>query len=120
MFVKNINQCKAFIANDGCTIREWIHPDKDKLDLPYSIAMATVKAGQRSYKHKLKQTEVYLITSGSGRMHINDQQQYVAAGDSIVIPADAIQWIENCGEDDLIFIALVNPPWTEQGDIRLE
>ncbi len=119
MFVKNINDCVEFTANDGCRIREWLHPENDKVDLPYSVAMATVDSGQESYKHKLTQTEIYLITAGQGRMHVNDNEQDVNTGDVVVIPANAIQWIENTGKETLQFIAIVNPPWTEEGDKRL-
>ena len=119
MFVKNINDCIEFTANDGCRIREWLHPKNDGIELPYSIATAIVDVGQQSYKHKLEQTEIYLITDGQGRMHVNDDEQIVSAGDAIVIPAKAIQWIENTGKESLKFIALVSPPWTEEGDVRL-
>ena len=119
MFVKNINDCPEFTANDGCQIQEWLHPKNDSIDLPYSIAMATVEIGQRSYKHKLQQAEIYLITAGQGRMHIDDEEQDVSTGDAVYIPPLSIQWIENNGEEDLRFVAIVNPPWTEEGDIRL-
>ena len=82
MFVKNINDCPEFTANDGCRIREWLHPKNDKVELPYSVATATVESGQQSYKHKLEQTEVYLITAGQGCMHVGAEEQIVNAGDA--------------------------------------
>lgn len=119
MFVKNINDCAEFIANDGCRIKEWLHPKNDPVDLSYSVAMATVDVGQTSYKHKLEQAEVYLITSGQGLMHIDAEEKQVKAGDAIYIQPLSIQWIENNGQEPLGFIALVNPPWSSEGDIRL-
>lgn len=120
MFVKNINDCPEFIANDGCQIREWLHPKNDPVDLPYSVAMATVAIGHKSYKHKLEQTEVYIIFSGQGTMHINDEEQTVMAGEAVIIPEGAVQWIENTGDEELCFIAMVSPPWTNEGDIRID
>lgn len=120
MFVKNIGDCAEFIANDGCHIRELLHPDKDTVNLPYSIAHARVEPGKHSYRHYLKQDEVYYILEGHGRMHVDDEEQDVAAGDAIHIPAGAVQWIENTGAGILDFLALVNPPWTEADDIRLD
>lgn len=120
MFVKNIEACSEFIANDGCRIKEWLHPKNDSVDLPYSVAMATVDAGQASYKHKLEQAEVYLISSGQGIMHIDEEIKDVKAGDAIYIPSQCVQWIENTGNEPLCFIALVNPPWTEAGDNRID
>jgi len=120
VLVKNINNCPEFTANDGCKIQEWLHPEHDAVELPYSVAMATVDVAQHSYKHKLEQAETYLIMSGTGRMHIDDETQNVSKGDAIYIPPLAIQWIENTGEEALQFIAIVNPPWTDAGDIRLD
>ncbi len=119
MFVKKTSECDAFVANDGCSIRELLHPKNDAVDLPYSLALATVDIGAKSYQHKLEQTEVYHILQGQGRMFIDNEDSEVGTGDVIVIPAEAVQWIENIGSDALIFIAIVSPPWTKGGDVRL-
>lgn len=119
MFVKNIDNCPEFIANDGCRIKEWLHPKNDAVELSYSVAVATVDVGQHSYKHKLEQTEVYLITSGQGIMHIDDEETEVKAGDAIYIEPSSIQWIENNAQEPLCFIAIVNPPWSDDGDTRI-
>ncbi len=119
MFVKNIDNCAEFTANDGCQIREWLHPKNDAIDLPYSVAIATVDVGQQSYKHKLKQAEVYLITTGRGLMHIDDEEREVKAGDAIYIEPSRTQWIENIADEVLCFTAIVNPPWSDEKDIRL-
>jgi len=100
VFVKKISACNSFVANDDCTIRELLHPKNDAIDLPYSLALATVDVGSKSYQHKLEQTEVYHILQGH-------------------IPAEALQWIENIGSEPLIFAAIVSPPWTKDGDVRL-
>ena len=120
MFVKKTSECDAFVANDGCTIRELLHPKNDPVDLPYSLALATVDVGQQSYQHKLQQTEVYHILQGYGRLFIENEDREVRVGDVIVIPAETLQWIENIGYEALIFSAIVSPPWTEDGDVRLK
>ncbi len=119
MFIKNINDCEEFTANDGCRIRELLHPANDPVELSYSIAVARVDAGRQSYMHKLQQGEVYCILQGKGEMHIENEVELVSTGDLIVIPANSVQWIKNVGEGELIFTAIVNPPWTQEGDMRL-
>ena len=119
MFVKNLYDCDEFTANDGCNIRELLHPDKDSVVLPYSIAYARVEQGKSSYRHKLKQTEVYFIIKGSGRMYIDEESRDVGHGDAVVIPARATQRIDNTGSETLEFIAIVNPPWRTEDDVRL-
>ena len=112
MFLKKLNECHEFTANDGCKIRELLHPHNDPVDPGYSIAFARVTYGGRTIKHKLKQSEVYYILSGPACMHIDD--------DVVFVPANAAQWIENKSNMDLEFLAIVCPPWQKQDDIRLE
>ena len=116
MFVKNLNACHEFTANDGCLVRELLHPKNDPVDLGYSLAVARVHAGKRTWQHKLVQTEVYYILSGQGRMHIGNETREVSIGDVILIPPGAVQWIENTGNSELKFLAIVSPPWREQDD----
>ena len=116
MFVKNLNDCREFTANDGCQIRELLHPKNDPVDLAFSLAVARVPAGERTRRHKLIQTEVYFILAGEGRMHINSETREVGANDMILIPPQAVQLVENIGDDELRFIAIVSPPWGEQDD----
>jgi len=119
VFVKKLKDCEPLIANDGCIIRELLHPANDSVDLPYSIAIATVEKNQQSYAHKLEQDEVYYILQGEGCININDETRFVSSGDIIVIPANSSQWIKNEGKNELIFAAIVSPPWTKEGDIRI-
>ena len=119
MFVKKLSECPEFTANDGCQIRELLHPNNDPVVLPYSLAQASVAVNSSTYQHRLEQTEIYHIQQGEGLLHVNDESRKLQAGDVAVIPAKAIQWIDNIGDSPLIFTAIVNPPWTEEGDTRL-
>ena len=120
MIIKHLSDCSEFTANDGCRIRELLHPKNDAIELPFSLAIAVVDAGQRTYKHKLDRDERYYILSGKGEMHIDDESSSVVPDDLVHIPANAIQWIENTGNEPLRFMAIVNPPWDEAGDLRVD
>ena len=52
-------------------------------------------------------------------MHVDDEERVIAAGDAVLIPGGAVQWIENVGSDILRFVALVSPPWSAATDARL-
>ena len=118
MFIKRLDDCVEIIANDGCHLKELLHSDRDDVELPYSLAYARVEAGKGTHPHKLAaQDEVYTILSGAGVMHIGEEREEVGTGDTIVIPAGAEQWIENTSEGELVFTALVSPPWREEDDI---
>ena len=116
MFVKNLSNCPKFTANDGCKIQEWLHPKNDPVDVPYSVAVATVAIGQSTHQHKLNQTEVYLILNGEGLLHVADQIQHLKKNDAVLIPGNQVQWVENIGDIELTFMAIVSPPWTEEND----
>jgi len=118
MFIKHEMDCPEIIANDGCRLRELLHPERDPAEISYSLAMAYVEPGKATYKHLLRQTEVYYILQGIGRMHVGDEAQEVNEGDAVVIPKNKEQWIENIGENVLVFAAIVSPPWRAEDDIR--
>jgi len=119
MFTKSLADCPPLLANDGCRIFELLHPAKDAVELPYSFAIAEVEAGESSYRHRLRQTEIYFILDGRGRMHVDGETRELGVGDICVIPAEAEQWIDNIGNTRLRFVALVNPPWRAEDDERM-
>lgn len=120
MFVKSESACPQQRANDGCMLRELLHPDREELALPYSLAVAEVAVGACTYRHRLRHAEVYYILQGRGVMHIEDETRLLQVGDCVVIPAALTQWIENAGGEVLKFIAIVSPPWHIDGDERLD
>ncbi len=61
MLIKNSSKCLEFVARDNSLLRELLHPDKDAVDLSYSIALARVKPGKTTLWHRLKSSEVYYI-----------------------------------------------------------
>ena len=87
MLIKRMDACEEIVANDGCRLRELLHPDRDEADVGYSVALAWVDPGERTLPHVLRnQTEVYLVLQGTGRMHIGDDSAGVAEGDLVVVP----------------------------------
>ncbi len=111
MLVRNLQDCAEFLAGDRTRLRELLHPDKQPLDLRYSLAHAIVDVGQTSTPHSLKTSEVYYILSGEGEMHIDEEMEKVGPGDAVYIPPDAQQYIHNCGDEPLIFLCIVDPAW---------
>ena len=63
---------------------------------------------------------MYIVFSGQDVMHIDDENQEVDAGEEILLLAEATHWIENTGEEDLCFIAIVNLPLSGTGYIGVK
>ena len=120
MNVIQLDTCPLFTAGDGTELREMLHPDKSEVALRYSLAHATLPAGHRSLKHRLRTSEVYYILSGSGIMHINAEESRVNPSDTIYIPPHATQWIENDGDEPLLFLCIVDPAWQKEDEVILE
>ena len=118
LFSKHLDDCEEIIANDGCRLKELLHPKNDLLDLPYSFSVATVEPGKSTYRHTLKQSEVYFILEGQGRLHAGSEITDLVKGGSALVLANQEQWLKNTGDSDLEFIVIVSPPWREEDDVR--
>lgn len=97
-----------FPIPEGCAVLETWNRAEDEA---VSIARARVAVGVRTRPHSLDgSVERYLIVSGTGIAHIEGlAPETVGPGDAVVIPAGAVQWIENSGAEDLVFYAICTP-----------
>ena len=120
MLIARSGDCAEITANDGCRLRELLHPAKDASGVPYSLALAWVEPGRSTFQHRLTaETEVYLVLAGKGRMHIGSEAREVQPGDAVVIPGGEVQWVECTSDEPLHFAAIVSPPWRAEHDERL-
>ena len=120
MFIRSIHDCSYFQAFDLTTLYELLHPARDRLELPYSIAHAVLKPGKESLPHILKESsEVYFILEGQGIIHIDDESAYVGQGQAIYIPPGSRQHIKNTGAKDLKFLGIVHPMWRKEDEVIL-
>ena len=116
MFMKDLKDCEEFTGGDRTRIREILNPLKEKLGLRYSLAHAMLKEGEKSLPHRLKTSEVYYILRGRGMMHINDEQREVSERQAVYIPPNAVQYIENTGGVELLFLCIVDPAWRKEDE----
>ncbi len=117
MDIRHLKDRPAFTAGDGCTLRELANAATEKASFRYSLAHAVVAVGQKTAPHRLKTSEVYYILTGEGKMHINEETAEVRSGDMVDIPPMALQWIENTGREDLVFLCIVDPGWRKEDEI---
>lgn len=121
MRIRKLSDCPEITAGDGTRLRELLHPNRNyPFGSRYSLARATVTAGHASVKHRLRTDEAYYILSGQGIMHVDEDSAQVGPGDVVEVPPDSIQWIENAGPDDLVFLCIVDPAWRAEDEEILE
>ena len=103
---------------DKCVLGELFHPKNLKVPVMsrYSIAHAKVAVQRATLPHTLlHSSEAYFILQGTGMMHIGDESEVLRPGMLAYIPPGKVQYIENIGVDELLFLAIVDPMW-EEGD----
>jgi mannose-6-phosphate isomerase-like protein (cupin superfamily) len=109
--IKSQSLTGEFYTSEKCYITELCN---DENDPSASIARARVEPGVTTRWHRLKNTiERYCILTGSGLVEIGElAPQGVKAGDTVLIPAMCRQRITNTGTEDLIFLAICTPRFT--------
>jgi mannose-6-phosphate isomerase-like protein (cupin superfamily) len=106
--IRRIDLIEEYYTPEGCYIIELSNtPD----DADASIARARVAPGVTTRWHRLRGTaERYCILSGRARVEVGKlPPQELHPGDVALIPPMCRQRITNIGSDDLIFLAICTP-----------
>jgi mannose-6-phosphate isomerase-like protein (cupin superfamily) len=105
---------KANSPNEYLT-PEHCHIAENYSDKGVSIARATVQPGVTTLAHHLVGIqEIYLITSGQGKVTIGGlEPTNVGVGDVVIIPPQTSQKVTNTGKTNLVFYCICTPRFTE-------
>lgn len=120
MLITDISQIPYKEVMDRSLLGELFHPKDfgDRIASRYSVAHARIASGQETLPHTLlRSSEVYYILQGTGLMHIGAEEKLVSAGQLVYIPPGSVQFIKNTGDDELTFLAIVDPAWTSEDEI---
>lgn len=114
------DESKEFFTNERCHVLEML--DNHDTTKPFSIARARVEPGTTTTWHRLSDiTEYYYVLEGMGRVEIGEEEGFeVKKNDIVKIPSNHAQRIENIGQDDLVFLCICNPPFTDSNYEDLE
>jgi len=114
------DESKEFYTNERCHILEMLN--NHNRDKNLSIAQARVEPGVTTAWHRLSDTtEYYYVISGEGFMEIDEDEGFeVKKSDIVSIPPGSAQRIQNTSEEDLVFLAICTPPFTDENYEDLE
>jgi mannose-6-phosphate isomerase-like protein (cupin superfamily) len=117
--IKKQNLNAEFYIAEKCFITE-LSNSADDPDV--SIARARVAPGVSTRRHRLKGiTERYYIVSGTGCVEVGDlPPREVTPGDVVLIPPMCAQRITNTGKNDLIFLVICTPRYSQKSYEDLE
>jgi mannose-6-phosphate isomerase-like protein (cupin superfamily) len=109
--ISHYAELKPYITKDGSIIREMMHP-KVHGNIGASVAEATIPMGTETHSHMhTLSEEIYLVTSGAGRMQLGDKYFDIHTGDTITIAPKTMHCVSNSGNTDLVIICVCVPAY---------
>jgi mannose-6-phosphate isomerase-like protein (cupin superfamily) len=117
--IRRYDPADEFFISERCHIRELSNSGDDP---EVSIARARVEPGVTTRWHRLRDTvERYCILGGTGLVEIGElAPQTVGPGDVVLIPPLCRQRITGTGTEDLVFLAICTPRFTDAAYEDLE
>jgi mannose-6-phosphate isomerase-like protein (cupin superfamily) len=120
MHVRSYAELDPFVTLDGSEIREWA----GRVSAPaqkQSLAEAIVPvAGATAEHYHQTSEELYLITSGEGRLVIDGQERILGEGDCALIPPGARHKLFNTGAQPLKLLCACAPPYSDSDTVLTE
>jgi mannose-6-phosphate isomerase-like protein (cupin superfamily) len=105
-------------TDERCYITELLN---SKLQPEVSIARTRVEPGVTTQLHQLSVFEWYVIETGQGLMRVGDATPFaVGPGDTVAIPKHVAQQITNTGPEDLCFLCVCTPKFSQECYASLE
>lgn len=120
MSLRKNSEIDSIEGNEGTKIKQYFHPHNTLNGINYSLAQFTLDVGKKSKRHKIKSSEIYYILEGSGKLTINEETYLLEKDDSVYVPPNAEQFIENAGNEILKFLCIVEPAWKADDEVLLE
>jgi mannose-6-phosphate isomerase-like protein (cupin superfamily) len=115
-----LEQRDAFVTADGSSIRELAGIPSGNA-IQQSLAEATVPPGGETVEHYHRTTEeIYLFTSGAGRMRLGEEESDVRAGDTVVIGPGVRHKLWNPGPEPLVLLCCCAPPYRDDDTVLLD
>jgi len=108
---------EPYRTKDGSTVTELVHPDFSGA-AGQSIAEAVVVAGGETDAHIHRRSEeIYVFTSGAGRMALGEAEFEVAEGDAVVIPPGTVHKLWNPGSEELVLLCVCAPAYSHEDTV---
>lgn len=109
----------SYVTRDGSEIREWVAPGTP--GRRQSLAEATVPAGGSTLAHFHRESEeIYLVTSGSGRLRLGDEVGAIGPGDCVVIPPGTVHRLWAADDAPLVVVCSCVPPYSHEDTVLVD
>jgi len=109
MKIDNIFDVKGTEFPAGRLTRVLVGPGAPAEAEGFVLGYVTIYPGGSVPMHSHEQEEVYLILSGYGKMHINDETADVKPGDYVYINPKSNHLLENTSDENMIMVFCYAP-----------
>ncbi|MDZ7760527.1 MAG: cupin domain-containing protein [Desulfovermiculus sp.] len=76
-----------------------------------SVTWVNIAKGSSQKPHSHYPEQSYIIIHGQGNIFIGNERTSVEKGDLVYIPSNVIHYIENTGDNSLIYISTATPSY---------
>jgi mannose-6-phosphate isomerase-like protein (cupin superfamily) len=120
--IARLDEAEPFVAPDASLIRELAGPGRPASAANQSLAEATVAPGGETAEHYHgRAEELYLFTSGSGRLRLGEVERDVRAGDCAAIPPGTRHKLWNTSSDaPLVLLCCSAPAYSDEDTFLTE
>ena len=120
MSLRKNSKIDSIQGNEGTKIKQFFHPHNTLNGINYSLAQFTLEPGKKTILHKIKSSEIYYILEGNGELYVDENIHRLEKDDSVYVPPNSKQLIENKGKVDLRFLCIVEPAWKIEDETLIE
>ena len=119
MRIARRDELAPYVTRDGSEIREWVAPGTP--GRRQSLAEATVPAGGSTLAHLHRVSEeIYLVTSGGGRLRLGSEVRAIAPGDCVVIPPGTVHQLWAGPAAPLVVVCSCVPPYSHEDTVLVD
>jgi len=120
MSLRKNSEIDSIQGNEGTRIKQYFHPHNTLNQINYSLAQFTLEPGKKSKLHKIRSSEIYYILEGNGNLIVDEDTYHLEQDDSVYVPPNSKQFIENTGKNNFRFLCIVEPAWKADDELLLE
>ena len=104
MSLRKNSEIDLIQGDEGTKIKQYFHPHNLTNKINYSLAQFTLEPGKKSKLHKMRSSEIYYILEGKGNLNVDENTYHLEKDDSVYVPPNSKQFIENTGEGNFRFL----------------
>ena len=79
---------------------------KVNYEAPFDGILGILEKGKRSEPHAHHETEIFILINGTGRIGNKTKSEKMVKGNVYFSPPFENHWLENEGEEDMLFISM--------------